>query len=119
MEATFKAKGKLQELELSPLVISHPHLNFDGSLLVNKVFDPSVSDLKLTMKALQIDMELLNSLSFIPTPLKEELSRVSDLNLTGVTSINSDSVQFDLEANHPWGKFKINGGLGKGILDQS
>ena len=119
LEASFKAKGKLQELELSPLVLSHPHLNFDGSLLVNKVFDPSISDLKLTMRALQIDMELLNSLSFIPTPLKEELSRVSDLNLTGVTSINLDSIQFDLEANNPWGKFKINGGLGKGILDQS
>jgi hypothetical protein len=119
LEASFKAKGKLQELELSPLVLSHPHLNFDGSLLLNKVFDPSISDLKLTMKALQIDMELLNSLSFIPTPLKEELSRVSDLNLTGVTSINLDSIQFDLEANNPWGKFKINGGLGKGILDQS
>lgn len=119
LEASFKAKGKLQELEISPLVLSHPHLSFDGSLLVNRVFDPSVTELKLAMKALQIDTEILNSLSFIPTPLKEELSRVSDLKLAGVTSINSDSIQFDLEANNPWGKFKINGGLGKGILDQS
>jgi hypothetical protein len=119
LEASFKAQGKLQEIELTPLVLSHPYLNFDGSLTVKNVFDTQSPEWKLTLDLLQIDTRIMNSLTIIPNPVKDQLTRVSNLKLNGVTSINSDSIQFDLKTNNSWGKIYINGSLGKGVLDQS
>lgn len=118
LDITFNALGTLTELDLNPLKVSSPLLDYSGRIYTKNILEVAQSSWILDVDSLRIQTQRLEPLTFIPNEFKKPMSLVNSLLLQGTTTIDKDSIGFDFNSKNTWGSFSLLGNIGKGILDQ-
>ena len=119
LRTSFLANGSFSQLEFENLKVSNPFLKFFGNLNVKNLLNEEDLKIKILTDSLKIKMNELRKINSIPHQVNQNLPKISNLNLKGISTFNSNNFDFDLFSKNTWGDFSTKGKLGLGILNMT
>ena len=119
LRASFLANGSFSQLELENLKVSNPFFKFFGNLNVKNLLNEADLKIKILTDSLKIKIDELRKINSIPHQVNQNLAKISNLNLKGISTFNLNNFDFDLFSKNTWGNFSTKGKLGIGILNKT
>ena len=115
----FLANGSFSQLELENLKVSNPFLKFFGNLNVKNLLNEADLKIKILTDSLKIKIDEFRKINSIPHQVNQNLAKISNLNLKGISTFNLNNLDFDLFSKNKWGNFSTKGKLGIGVLNKT
>ena len=117
--SSFLVNGSFSQLEFENLKVSNPFLKFFGNLNVKNLLNEEDLKIKILTDSLKIKINELRKINSMPQQVSQNLPKISNLNIKGISTFNSNNFDFDLFSKNTWGNFSTKGMLGLGILNKT